>query len=292
MKKERIFAYISILTASGILRVVTQPTLKLSYIEYAGVHTLMGLIMMIISMFYFKRLFKLNLLLLTVNVGYWITAILSTTSQYATWFDSSTFIGQFGGSIFLKMLGAGLVVIMLLSLFGNRKSAFLKIGDLKVKAEGIGWLGIPHQKISWGKLALISAILISMGTFLGTVVTVTGFTFVRNVDALLSLFPYVLVFALGNSLFEGILYRNTIIASLYSILNKNDIVMLGALFFGIAHYYGAPGGPIGVVMSTALGWYLCQSMFETKGLFSTWLIHFFQDVVIFSAVILLGGFGL
>jgi hypothetical protein len=136
-------------------------------------------------------------------------------------------------------------------------------------------------------------VLISLGTFLGTVVTVTGFYFCQEFGRLVLSFAfYSILFALGNSLFEGIIYRNTIVSSLVGILDKNDIVMLGALFFGIAHYFGAPGGPLGVAMSTALGWYLCQSMVETKGLLSTWIIHFFQDVVIFSAVILLGGFGL
>lgn len=291
MNKERIFAYFSVILASDAMRIVAQPLFKLSYVEIAGFHALSVLILVIISAVAFKRLLKLNLLLFAVNAGYFLTAVLSTTSQYATWFDSKTFIGQFGGSILLKMLVAGLIVVLLLAFFGQ-KSAFLSFGDLKVKAEGIGWLGIPHQKISWGRLALISAILISMGTFLGTVVTVTGFTFVRNTDILLSLLPYVLVYALGNSLFEGIVYRNTIIASLSPVLSKKDVVMMGALFFGIAHYFGAPGGPLGVVMSTALGWYMCRSMVETKGLFASWLIHFFQDVVIFAAVILLGGFGL
>jgi hypothetical protein len=179
-----------------------------------------------------------------------------------------------------------------LMLLGGFEKSFMLMGDLKVKADRMGWLGIGHQKISWGKLAVISAILISMGTFLGTVVTVTGFTFVRNIDVLLSLMPFVLILALGNSLFEGILYRNTIIASLTTVLDKNDVVLLGAIFFGVAHYFGAPGGPLGVVMSGVLGWYLCRSMIETKGLFASWLIHFLQDVVIFSAVILLGGFGI
>lgn len=291
MNKERIFAFISVLLASNVVRIVAQSLLKLSYVEFAGFHALLVLIMLIVSAFAFKRLVKLNLLLLSVNAGYFISSVLSTTSLYASWFDSGTFIGQFGGSILLKMAVAGLVAVVLLALL-NLKAAFLSFGDLKVKADGIGWLGIPHQRISWGKLALISAILISLGTFLGTVVTVTGFTFVRNTDILRSLLPYVLIYALGKSLFEGILYRNTIIASLSPVLSKNDIVILGALFFGVAHYFGAPGGPLGVVMSSALGWYMCRSMVETKGLFAPWLIHFFQDVVIFAAVILLGGFGL
>lgn len=292
MKKEKIFAYLSVLVASNLMQIVLRPLLPWSSLQFAGFHVLMGLIMVLISAWGFKRLLKLNLVLMSVNAAYMLTTVLAGSKQYTLWFDQKSFIGQFGGSILLKLVAAVLVVIMLIVLFANRKSAYLAMGNLNVKAERIGWLGIEGDKISWGKLALISAVLISMGTFLGTVVTVTGFTFVRNLDSWLSLLPYILLFALGNSLFEGIIYRNTVVSSLSGIFEKKDIVMLGAIFFGIAHYFGAPGGPLGVAMSTALGWYLCQSMVETKGLLSSWLIHFFQDVVIFSAVILLGGFGL
>jgi uncharacterized protein len=292
MNKERLFAYISVVLASDILRIVFQPIFQWSSLQFAGAHALLGLFMVMISAWRFRQLIKLNLILLVVNVAYLLTGILANTPQYAAWFDSKTFIGQFGGSIALKMVAAGLVVLMLIVLFVDQKSSFLKMGDLRVKADRIDWLGIPQGKISWGKLALISAGLISLGTFLGTVVTVTGFTFVRNLDAWISLVPFILLYALGNSLFEGIIYRNTIISSLFSVLDKKDIVMLGAIFFGVAHYFGAPGGPLGIVMSGVLGWYLCRSMVETQGLLSSWLIHFFQDVVIFSAVILLGGFGL
>jgi uncharacterized protein len=292
MKRERIFAYISVLIASDFLLIFSRSFFNLSSIMTASVHALFVLFMMIISAIYFKRLLKLNLMLLAVNVTYVLTAFLYGSEPFKQWFDQSVFVGQFGGSILLKMIAAGLIALLLITVFGSFEKSYLMMGNLKVKADRMGWLGIDHQKISWGKLAVISAVLISLGTFLGTVVTVTGFTFVRNIDGLLSLLPFVLIFALGNSLFEGILYRNTIIASLTSVLDKNDVVILGAIFFGVAHYFGAPGGPLGVAMSGVLGWYLCRSMIETKGLFTSWLIHFLQDVVIFSAVILLGGFGI
>ena len=292
MRKERIFAYISVLVASNLMQIILRPLLQWSSIQFAGLHALLGLIMTLISVWWFRRLLKMNLILLSVNTAYLLTTILANSNQYPLWFDQKTFTGQFGGSIILKLVAAAIVVLMLIVLFVNRKSSYLTMGNLKVKAERIGWLGIDGDSIAWGKLALISALLISLGTFLGTVVTVTGFTFVRNLDSWFSLLPFILLFALGNSLFEGIIYRNTIVSSLSEVLDKKDVVMLGALFFGIAHYFGAPGGPLGVAMSTALGWYLCQSMFETEGLLSSWLIHFFQDVVMFSAVILLGGFGL
>ena len=73
---------------------------------------------------------------------------------------------------------------------------------------------------------------------------------------------------------------------LREVLSKNHVVLISAAFFGLAHYYGAPSGIVGVAMSTLLGWYMCTSMYETNGFVSAWVIHFMQDVVIFSTIIM------
>ena len=72
-------------------------------------------------------------------------------------------------------------------------------------------------------------------------------------------------------------------------LPKGAVVMASAAFFGMAHYYGAPSGVIGVVMSGVLGWFLARAMFETRGFLAPWIIHFLQDVVIFSTIVVVGG---
>ena len=68
---------------------------------------------------------------------------------------------------------------------------------------------------------------------------------------------------------------------------KEHVIWIAAMFFGIPHYYGVPSGLIGVAMSSLLGWFMCRSMYETKGFVSAWIIHFMQDVVIFSAILIL-----
>lgn len=46
-------------------------------------------------------------------------------------------------------------------------------------------------------------------------------------------------------------------------------------------------GVIGILMAGVLGWLMMKSVMETQGIFWAWSIHFLQDVVIFSALILL-----
>ncbi|OJF91545.1 CPBP family intramembrane glutamic endopeptidase [Alkalibacterium sp. 20] len=86
------------------------------------------------------------------------------------------------------------------------------------------------------------------------------------------------------------MFRSAILGSLKNVLPKSQAIFIAAMIFGIAHFYGAPSGIVGVVMSVLLGWYLSRSMYETKGFASSWIIHFMQDVVIFSTIFLLGNF--
>ncbi len=205
-------------------------------------------------------------------------------------FPPGTFAADFGAAIALKLLTAIPIVGILLFVTRSPRAAFLSPGDLRVRAARIGWLGIPGETIAWGRLALISGLLIAFGTLLLTLLTATGFTLPPNLDRLWPLLPLIVVLALANSFAEGVAYRNAVLGPLAEKLPKGTVVLASAAFFGAAHYYGVPSGVIGVVMSGALGWFLARSMFETRGFLAPWIIHFLQDVVIFSTIVLLSGY--
>jgi membrane protease YdiL (CAAX protease family) len=214
----------------------------------------------------------------------------SASAWWSDRFPTDAFVTQFGGSILLKVIAVVPVAVVLLLVTRSPRAAYLTPGDLRVKAERIGWLGIPGNTIAWGRLALISGLLIAFGTLLLTLLTVTGFALPGNLDRLVPLLPLIVLLALGNSFAEGVVYRSAVLGPLTGELPKGAVVLASAAFFGMAHYYGAPSGPIGVVMSGVLGWYMARAMFETRGFLAPWIIHFLQDVVIFSAIVLLGGF--
>jgi membrane protease YdiL (CAAX protease family) len=237
-----------------------------------------------------KVVAKYALVLSVIIIAEFFTKQILLSTLWIDNFDPSTFMGNFGGSILLKVIGVVPVVLILVILFKSPKNVYLTKGDLTVKADEMKWLNIKKDKIGWGKLALISAVLISLGTILLTVSTVTGSSTILNVDNLVKYLPLVFVFAAINSLCEGIVFRSAILGSIKHVLPKNQAILISALIFGIAHYYGAPSGIIGVVMSTFLGWYMTISMYETKGFASSWIIHFMQDVVIFSTILLLNNY--
>jgi len=202
-------------------------------------------------------------------------------------FDLKSFSGYFGSMVLLKLLSTIPLVGLMLLLFDSPREAYLAKGNLSAPAEPIPWLGIRRGMITWGRLSVFSAFAIAIGTLLLTMLTVTGFSRSADLGRLTSQLPAVIGLALINSLAEGLMFRNAVLGSLRHMLPKSHALLIAAGFFGMAHYYGAPSGVVGVLMSGVLGWYLSRSMYETGGLVAPWIIHFMQDVVIFATFALL-----
>ena len=215
---------------------------------------------------------------------------LKTIPAFISAFPAGTFAGNFGGTILLKLITVVPVAVTLCFVTGSRKSAYLTRGDLRARARKIGWLGIEGEKITWARLSVISGLLIALGTILLTFVTTIGVTAAHGILLLIGRLPLILLFAAANSACEGIVYRSAILGVLRDSLPKGQTILVSGAFFGIAHYYGVPGGLLGAVMSGILGWFMARSMYETDGFLSSWIIHFMQDVVIFSTLSLFGNF--
>jgi membrane protease YdiL (CAAX protease family) len=230
-----------------------------------------------------------GLVLAVVVAMQWVMVRAGGAAWWTTLFPTGTFEGAFGGTVVLKLLTLVPIAVVLLLATRSPRAGFLTRGDLRATASAIGWLGIRADTITWGRLAILSGLAIALGTLALTLLTVTGFALPPNLDRLWPLLPLIVVLALANSFAEGVVYRSAVIGPLAGALPKDAVVLVSAAFFGVAHYYGAPSGAIGVVMSTVLGWFLARATIDTRGFLAPWIIHFLQDVVIFSAIVLLGG---
>lgn len=219
-----------------------------------------------------------------------LSVFVGRTSAWQSMFMLQTFTGYFGSMVLLKFLSTIPLIVLLLVIFKSPEAVYLVKGDLSVKAEPIKWLGIHPNWVTWRRLSILSALAISGGTLLLTLITVTGFRAPETLSSLPNYVPAILLLALINSLSEGFMFRNAILGSLRELLPKDHVLLIAAAFFGMAHFYGAPSGIVGVLMSGLLGWYMSRSMYETGGLLSSWIIHFMQDVVIFATLFLLGEF--
>jgi uncharacterized protein len=196
---------------------------------------------------------------------------------------SNTFInGMAKYQLFALLVGA-LAMIATLILNPDSKQ-FLSIGKLSAIAGKEKWIGI-NGISSWTSngLQLLVFISITTGVFMFLGVKYTNS--LNNFQ--LWFMPFVLLFSLTNSFTEELIFRFGIAGNLSNYYSKTIILILSAILFGLPHYFGNPSGVIGVVISCVLGYILCKATIETKGLSVAWIIHFVQDIIIFTAIMMM-----
>ncbi len=174
---------------------------------------------------------------------------------------------------------SALVLTLLHFLSPNNLKLFLSIGNISAAAKPVDWFGISEGE-TWLSTGLYLCALITLGTF-----SFVYFQF-RNQKVkaweLLPFLGWIALFSITNSFSEEVIYRLGVIAPLYNIIGTDEIILLSALLFGLVHFGGMPHGLIGMFMAGFLGWFLAKSVIETQGLFWAWLIHFIQDLVIYT----------
>ena len=183
-----------------------------------------------------------------------------------------------------------LVMITILSLvttyFLNKVnfSAYFSVGDPSAIGQELKIFGIKKGD-SWLQTGLSLSIFISLAT--------AFFMFFQlkkaNVDwsLLQHGILWVILFSITNSFCEEMIYRLGVVSPLKGLLSPMVIFIISAVLFGIPHLAGMPSGVVGAVMAGLLGLVLAKSVYETNGLFWAFLIHFLQDVIIFSSLYLL-----
>lgn len=161
----------------------------------------------------------------------------------------------------------------------------LKWGNVYAIAQKEKWLGIKGNS-TWLASAFVLGLTISAGTaiFMGLGVYYSGSASKFS----WSFMPWVILFSATNALSEELIYRYAPIVGLQNHIPQRRLLLLAAVLFGVPHYFGNPGGPVGVVMSGVLGYILMKVSIETKGFGIAWAIHFVQDVIIFTALFTMG----
>ena len=181
-------------------------------------------------------------------------------------------------------LTVGILATIAIMILNPESKQFLNIGQLSTIAEKEKWLGI-NGKSSWtvNGFQLLFFVSIATGIFMFLAVKYTN-----SIDNFQwSFIPLVLLFSFTNSLTEELIFRFGIIGGLFNHYPKLTILIISAVLFGLPHYFGNPSGVIGILMSGVLGYILCKATIETKGLSIAWTIHFVQDIIIFTALMMM-----
>ena len=193
----------------------------------------------------------------------------------------------FGGSVFdermqaeqIGKLAVALAMMAILLLLGlKRRDFFLARGDLRAPIEPVRLLGF-RKPVPWRSFGLQWSIYIA-----GALAVVLYLSLRPGAGTLLQvvpMLPSILFYAALNAFNEEMTYRAPMLGTLEPVGGSRQAVWTAAYFFGIAHYFGTPGGIVGGILSIFMGWILGKGMVETRGLFWSWWIHFLSDVAIF-----------
>ncbi len=178
-----------------------------------------------------------------------------------------------------KLVVALTMIVVLLVLGYKRRDFFLARGNLRAPIDPVPLLGFPKPE-PWFKFGLQWAV------YIAAALAVIQYIGLRPNGALMlkaiPILPSILFYAALNAFNEEIFYRSPMLATLEPVGGSKQALWMAAYFFGIAHYFGTPGGIVGGIASIFMGWILGKGMVETRGLFWTWWIHFLSDVTIFS----------
>jgi membrane protease YdiL (CAAX protease family) len=166
----------------------------------------------------------------------------------------------------------------------KQKFEFLRLGSWNAPAQEIKFLGVKAGE-SWARVGLTFAIVVSIATatfmYFGFSGTFTDISAAMWVTALFLALPL----SIMNSLNEELVTRWSVVEGLRGTQFFKFAPVISAAIFGTAHYFGTPGGFVGVLMAGFLGWLLSKSIQDTRGIGWAWLIHFLQDVIILTALI-------
>jgi len=178
---------------------------------------------------------------------------------------------------------AGMVTACTL-VFTPKSRSLLAVGKIFAPAQQERWLGI-QEGDRWNTTAVQLLGFISLGT--GVFMTLAVWQTQSLSNFQWHFIPWVVLFSFTNALSEELIYRFAINGNLCSVIPKAAVLLISAVLFGLPHYNGFPNGVLGVIMAGVLGYVLSKGTFETGGLGIALGIHFVQDVIIFTAMLMM-----
>jgi len=158
-------------------------------------------------------------------------------------------------------------------------------GDLSAPSRGSRFLGVSEGE-SWRRVGLSFTAVVSVVTAVFLGVSYGS----QHVDTPWTAWALAFLIALPlsttNALTEELITRWAVVASLTGRWEA-AAPWASALIFGSVHWFGIPGGAVGALMAGFLGWLLARSIQDTRGIGWAWIVHFCQDVLIFTVTIAL-----
>lgn len=223
-------------------------------------------------------------MLIVILAAAGIFALRPVTAKIKTVFHSNPVVDTQIKFQSLQLILASIVLLLTYFLNPDNFTHFFRMGDVNAHISKIDWLGVTGNE-TWLEIALTLGLFITLGTgiFMFFQLKKAGVDYRYFLFSLLWSIP----FSIANAFSEEAIFRIGIVSPLYGILSVSVIILISGVVFGAPHYFGMPSGVVGAVMAGFLGWLLALSLIETQGFLIAWAIHFAQDVVIITSMILM-----
>jgi membrane protease YdiL (CAAX protease family) len=176
------------------------------------------------------------------------------------------------------------VALMALTLIGSgigRRELFLVRGNPSAPGQPTRLLlGILKEPKPWNRVVRewLPFFVIIAAIVLGIQVRPD----VSQISQALIFLPAIIIAAAINAFAEEFEFRSMLLARLEPVLGPQQTILMASALFGLLHYFGAPGGPFGVLLAGYLGWIAAKSMIETRGFVWAFLIHFVGDLIVYA----------
>ncbi len=213
-----------------------------------------------------------------ILLGQIAATAVSQTETWISWARQMPAVVSFAAANGLKIIPATTLALTFVGSGLTRDDLFLTIGDLRARLRRGGRTTMP-----WGAL-IVMAIPITTLPLLANVVAVRQPELPLAVA--LTLAPVIVVGATANTLLEEFVYRQGLLARLVPAVGEGQALGITSLRFGIGHWFGNPSGPIGVLLATLLGVFAGKCMLDCRGAGWVWLLHWIDDLVIFTVIAL------
>jgi len=223
------------------------------------------------------------LALLAYCVGaFFIIPFIGESAAWSNWMQQASWgVALVAGRLEVHLV---LVTLMALTLIGSgigRRELFLVRGNPSAPGQPTRLLpGILKEPKPWNRVVRewIPFYVIILVIIVGIQVRPN----VSQISQALIFLPAIIIAAVINAFAEEFEFRSMMLARLEPVLGSRQAILMSAGLFGLLHYFGAPGGPFGVLLAGYLGWIAAKSMIETRGFVWAFLIHFIGDFIIYS----------
>lgn len=217
------------------------------------------------------------LALIAVAIGNFIADHIARAGTWTGW------VARMFTNALIQLIPCALLALSLIGSGLARRDVFLAKGDMAARSRMPRWL----PSVNWAWLGPSLTLFLAAGLSVQLTLTVRPdlHMFGRAVFAL----PLALAFAAINAAQEEFRFRAVLLARLLPVVERTHALLMTSLLFGLDHWFGHPSGPSGVLLAGFAGYMWGKSMVETRGSAWAWLIHGFQDVVIFAFLTMANG---